>query len=647
MLIKWEGEKMYNKIKLDDFLKNHILTNLKVNSHQTFGLYFDHTLDQKKNVYHKDVFLLDLREFETKKLNLTFEPDDFQITQDEIVFKSLIDDNTIFYSYNPVSCSVREMMTIPFTVNDFAFSETGLFFTMEVQRSDSTASVQCSQNGPFYQEGRGVVGNGLNVLFQSDLNGKDITMISSFDMDIDKVDFDFINTRIIFTAFAVKNLKPTASNLYLYDLESESMKLLHDRSFRISYILSMTEDIIVFFGIDLDSGNRNDNQKIYKIDIRTGYTGIMCTLPDKSNEHPGIVTDSFFSTSLPIQKFKDELYLKLVGRDRDILYCINSAGNCNPVETDMKTIGSFSITDNGLLLIGLKDLRLSEVYFYNHGTTRRVSNHNQWTEEFLLSKAEKNTVSVNEIEIDGYVFPPVGVEKDKPCPGVLLIHGGPKMIYSDIYSHDIQLLCANGYYVFCANPMGSDGRGDSFADIRGNFGELPFNQLMAFTDKVLKNYPSIDQNSLGVSGGSYGGYMTNYIISHTRRFKAAVSERGICNLMTSFTSSDIGYQFVFEYMGNKAAPWIDPIALMEASPVYQANMVTTPTLFIHGKNDYRCHYSESLNMFNALQYHGVETRMCLFDGESHSLVVRGKPRNKKRRYEELLSWFDRYLKRGL
>ncbi|MDA3937766.1 MAG: S9 family peptidase [Spirochaetia bacterium] len=638
---------MYNKIRLEDFLKNHILTNLKINKTKTFGLYFDYTLDQEKNVYRKDVFLLELRELKIKKIDLSFEPEDFRFVEDEIIFKHFSDDNTIFYSYNPVNGSVSEMMTIPFTVDDFAFNESKLFFTMEVQRSDTNAAVQCSQNGPFYQEGRGIVGKGVIGLFQSDLDGKDITMVSSLDMDIDKTDFDFDNNRIIFTAYAVKNLKPIVSSIYFYNLESESMKLLNDRPFRISYIKSMTEDTVVFFGVDMETNSRNDNPQIYKVDTETGESGVLGKLPDKSNEHPGIVTDSFFSTSLPVQRYRDELYFKLVARDRDMLYRINLAGDCDAVETGMKIIGSFNVIDNGIVLIGLKDLKLSEIYFSDNSGTRQVSHYNQWVDELLLSKAEKMSVFVDDVEIDGYVFPPVGAQENHPCPAVLLIHGGPKMIYSDIFAHDIQLLCGNGYYVFCANPMGSDGRGDSFANIRGHFGELPHKQLMAFTDKVLDNYPSIDRDRLGVTGGSYGGYMTNYIISHTNRFKAAVAERGISNLMTSFTSSDIGYQFIFEYMGNEATPWTDPVVLMEASPVYQAHRVTTPTLFIHGKNDYRCHYSESINMFSALNYHGVETRMCLFDEETHGLVVRGKPQNKKRRYSELLSWFDRFLKRGM
>jgi dipeptidyl aminopeptidase/acylaminoacyl peptidase len=227
---------------------------------------------------------------------------------------------------------------------------------------------------------------------------------------------------------------------------------------------------------------------------------------------------------------------------------------------------------------------------------------------------------------------------------VLMIHGGPKMLYSDVYSHDIQLLCASGCYVLCTNPMGSDGRGDAFADIRGSFAELPFAQLMKSVDTLLQQNPEIDPARLGVTGGSYGGYMTNYIITRTGRFAAAVCERGISSLMSSFTTSDIGYQFVSEYLdtGSPGA-WASPATVMENSPLCRADTVTTPTLFIHGENDYRCCSCESLAMFNALNYHGVDTRFCLFSGEGHGLTVRGKPAAKQRRYQEMTGWFTRYL----
>jgi dipeptidyl aminopeptidase/acylaminoacyl peptidase len=219
------------------------------------------------------------------------------------------------------------------------------------------------------------------------------------------------------------------------------------------------------------------------------------------------------------------------------------------------------------------------------------------------------------------------------------------MVYSDVFAFDIQLLCAKGHYVLCANPMGSDGRGDAFADIRGQFCEVPYEQLMAFVDEVLDTFTEIDENALGVTGGSYGGYMTNHIITRTDRFRAAVSERGISNMLSALTASDIGFAYVAEYAGQTDL-WSRPQVLLDMSPVLSAGAVKTPTLFNHGKEDFRCHYTESLNMYSALVQQGVPARLCLYEGENHSLVTRGRPKAKLTRYQELTRWFDRYLKRG-
>ncbi len=371
-------------------------------------------------------------------------------------------------------------------------------------------------------------------------------------------------------------------------------------------------------------------------------------------------------------------------RDEEMLWRTWPTARGEPVETGLTVIGSFQVRAGDIIAIGLRGMQLSEVYSIEEGIPRQLSAHNQWAEELQRARPVPVTEIINGVEIDGYVYPPYsgctqpafsgctqpassgctqptssgctqpassgerageGTSGEEPCcPAVLMIHGGPKMLYAAVYSQEIQLLCASGYYVICANPMGSDGRGNAFADIRGRFGSLPYEQLMLFTDRILERYPRIDRNRLGVSGGSYGGYMTNCIITRTARFKAAVSERSISSLLTSFTTSDIGYQFVYEYLGNTPAPWTAREELIEASPIFQADRAVTPTLFIHGKDDYRCHHTESVSMFSALNYHGVPARLCLFEHENHSLPVRGKPQSKLRRYEELLTWFNTYLK---
>jgi dienelactone hydrolase len=637
---------MADKIQCDDFLRNHILSNIKIDKTETFGLYTDSIPNEISNGYKRNLRYLDLRGYADRKLDLPFEADDYYIGDQKIYLKQLKEKSTIFYSYSISDLCCSELFTIPFLVEQFAFNDSSFYFTAEVQGVERSASVKCSRRGPFFKEGRGVPGEGVSALFRSDINGMDISLISSLDMNIDLVDFDFLNNHIFFSAFKAEILKPVDSVIYSYNIVTESVVKIFDDSFRINSIQSMDKETLFFMGVNLKANSRNDNQQIYRIHLENGTVEQWGDRLDQSNENISVISDSIFSQSCPVQKYGEYFYFKQVGRDRELLCRISPSGEKEVLIDFMKTISSYAVTGKGLFLIGLKDLALSQIYFSDGNQFEPVSVQNKWLEEISLSKAEPLTLKVDGCEIDGYVYSPLTIEEGCVYPAVLMIHGGPKMLYSDVFAHDIQLLCANGYYVFNANPMGSDGRGDAFSNIRGQFGNLPFQQLMAFTDRVLDLYPQIDRENLGVTGGSYGGYMTNYIITRTSRFKAAVSERGISNLMTAFTSSDIGPRFVYEYMGNHATPWSDPQLYLDASPIASVDKVSTPTLFIHGKDDYTCHYSESLNMYSALNYLGVESKFCLFEGEGHGLVVRGKPLSKQRRYREFLSWFNQYLKKG-
>ena len=165
---------------------------------------------------------------------------------------------------------------------------------------------------------------------------------------------------------------------------------------------------------------------------------------------------------------------------------------------------------------------------------------------------------------------------------------------------------------------------------------------MAFTDEVLDRYPAIDSERLGVSAGSYGGFMTNWIIGHTNRFSAAITQRSISNMVSMFAMSDIGYYFIDDQAA--ATPWTDADDLWRQSPLKYADRITTPTLVIHSDQDYRCPLAEGMQFFTALKVHGVQSRMVIFKGESHGLSRGGKPKHRVRRLEEIVNWFDTYLK---
>ena len=162
---------------------------------------------------------------------------------------------------------------------------------------------------------------------------------------------------------------------------------------------------------------------------------------------------------------------------------------------------------------------------------------------------------------------------------------------------------------------------------------------MDFTDEVLKRYPCIDQSRICVTGGSYGGFMTNWIVSHTDRFVCAATQRSISNWISFIGTSDIGLDFTKDQC---ASDLNDPNKLWKHSPMKYVNNVKTPVLFIHSDEDYRCPLEQGLQYYSAITDRGIETRMVVFHGENHELSRSGKPLHRIRRLEEITSWFDKH-----
>ena len=160
---------------------------------------------------------------------------------------------------------------------------------------------------------------------------------------------------------------------------------------------------------------------------------------------------------------------------------------------------------------------------------------------------------------------------------------------------------------------------------------------MAFVDWAADTLPFVDRDRLGVTGGSYGGFMTNWIIGHTDRFRAAVTQRSICNWVSMAGITDIGYFFVPDQQA--ADIWSGVDELWNQSPLKYADQARTPTLIIHSDEDHRCELSQGLQFFTALRRNGVEARLCVFKGENHELSRSGRPRARLARLQEIVRWF--------
>ena len=342
--------------------------------------------------------------------------------------------------------------------------------------------------------------------------------------------------------------------------------------------------------------------------------------------------------------------------DGDTLYGISTVERSSRIEALDLTSGEVRLlTGEGsvefldaaagrLVYLAFRGGRPGELYTLEGGAEKRLTHANDALFDSLeLSVPEPIEADTGApVPVQGWVMKPVGCEPGRKYPAILSIHGGPRLSYGGVFFHELQLWAAEGYFVLFCNPRGSEGRGNEFADIRGRFGSIDYEDIMGFTDTALELYPDIDPARLGVGGGSYGGFMTNWIIGHTDRFAAACSQRSIADWTGMEGTTDIGYYFANGQTG--ASHRDDREKQWSQSPLRYADNVRTPTLFLHGELDFRCYKIEALAMFTALKLRGVDTRLCLFEGENHELSRSGRPRQRLKRLEEILAWYNRYLK---
>jgi dipeptidyl aminopeptidase/acylaminoacyl peptidase len=247
--------------------------------------------------------------------------------------------------------------------------------------------------------------------------------------------------------------------------------------------------------------------------------------------------------------------------------------------------------------------------------------------------------------LQGWILKPPGFDPSQKYPSILEIHGGPLAQYGHAFMHEFFYLAAHGYVVYFCNPRGGQGYGEAHAKaIWNNWGTADYDDLMAWAD-YLEQQPYIDTDRMGVTGGSYGGYMTTWIIGHTDRFKAAVAQRCVSNLISMIGSSDFNWVFQ-QAVGEDKPPWENFEKYWAHSPMKYIGNAKTPTLIIHSEQDLRCAIEQSEQVFVALKRLGVETEMVRFPDEPHGLSRGGRTDRRIERLNHILRWFDRYLKAG-
>lgn len=663
------------KLLLEDFTKYKFLSGVKYSPQGDKIAFILHHMDLEENKYLSNIYVYDFKTEDPIKLTSNNSENSFLFKDNNtILFPTIRDDKdkkrkekgeefTVFYEISIIGGEANKAFEIPLNVLDTEIIDEQNYLVSALYDINKPNIKNLSQEEkerilreykeeknyqvldeiPFWFNGQGFSNKKRVRLYIYNIAEDKLTPITDHFTNVNSFKLNKDRSKIVLITNSYIDKMPLKTDLYIYHIEEEYLeKITHQDVFNYSYA-DFLEDEIIFVGSDMKSYGINENPHIY---LMKGNGDINMLTPEDFDYSlwNSVGSDCRYGRNSTIKVQDKYLYFVTTEYDSSYINRIDRNGEIEKLTIEKGSIDGFDVFDEKIVFVGLRGLRLQELYFLNSYKEKQLTYFNEWIlENKKLSTPEKMIFETESgINIEGWILKPVDFDENKKYPGILDIHGGPKTVYGEVFFHEMQYWANEGYVVFYCNPRGSDGRGNEFADIRGKYGTIDYDDLMKFTDLVLENYPFIDEDRLGVTGGSYGGFMTNWIIGHTKRFKAAASQRSISNWISKFVTTDIGYFFVEDQQAS--TPWKDVEKLWFHSPLKYAHKVITPTLFIHSEEDYRCWLAEGLQMYTALKFHGVESRLVLFKGENHELSRSGKPKHRVRRLKEITQWFDRYLK---
>ena len=510
-----------------------------------------------------------------------------------------------------------------------------------IERIEEEKDYEVFDELPFWINGRGIVNKKRSGLYRVDTNTGGNTLISEGEyFDLHGFTLDETHTKVAYWGSEFETLNTQKSRLFVYSLTDGSRgEVPLENRYRVGNA-QFVEGKLVFTGTTGEKYGSSENPAFYLCDANLNFT--LLAAPDPSF---GSVGSDIAGGGDSVSGGDAFYYVETKGY-HGVYSKLTLAGKVETVADDLNIVSCARGKDPLVFMIGMEKDRPQEFYVRKDGKLTKASAFNQdYMDTHETAQTEHFTfIDSDGVEIDGWILRPADFDAAKTYPAIFDVHGGPQSAYGEGFFHEMQYWAGLGYVVFFCNPRGSSGKGGGFADIYGdNYGVRDYNDLMEFTDEVLKRVPQIDVKRVAMTGGSYGGFMANWIIGHTDRFAAVASQRSISNYISKCLTTDIGYYHNISAI--QADPWSSPEKMWAHSPLAYADKAKTPTLFIQSDEDYRCWMGDAVQMLQALLMHGVPARMCLFHGENHELSRSGKPRHRVRRLREITRWFDQWLHR--
>ena len=374
-----------------------------------------------------------------------------------------------------------------------------------------------------------------------------------------------------------------------------------------------------------------------------------------------VLTEALDRTCSPFPALREPLWdgdsilFTTEDHGNDHLYSVRADGSATPQLRlgGERLLSGYDLLEGTLVFSANSPTALDEVFVAEGGPDggRRLTEVGKaFADGRDLMPPERFTATSKDgSEVEAWIIRPAGFQPGKRYPVLLNVHGGPFTQYGNKFFDEFQVYAGGGYVVVYSNPRGSSGYSEAWGRAINTtepggqpWGTVDYEDVMAALETALERFDFCDPERVGVMGGSYGGYMTSWIIGHTDRFKAACSERSVNQWLSFHGSSDIGGSFSKAYFGRHL--WENTDQLLAMSPATHAESITTPLLILHSETDLRAPIEQGEHLFVTLRLLGRDVEMLRFPAESHELSRSGSPAHRVMRFEAILDWFGRYLK---